>query len=148
MVEIRKALIEDGDFILEVRNDESTLKFLHDPKVFSIQDFELWFENSNPEWFIIENDNIKVGYLRTKWIEKNKILQVGADIHPSHRGFGYSKMAYQKLFEHFNYVNKYTLEVFDDNFIAKNLYEKLGFVVVKKYNIENRQSLIMEKNNE
>jgi RimJ/RimL family protein N-acetyltransferase len=148
MASIRKATKDDGSFILEVRNHESTLKFLHDPRVFLLDDFENWFETNKPEWFIIENNNNKVGYIRTKWIVKNDILQVGADIHPEQRGFGYSKMAYYQLFERFKNVKKFVLEVFDDNVIAKNLYDKLGFVFVEKYKIGDRESVVMEKINE
>ncbi len=148
MVEIRKALKDDGEFILEVRNNESTLKFLHNPKKFEIKDFELWFENNKPEWYMILLKDRPIGYLRTNWVENDKILQVGADIHPNFRGFGYSKIAYEKLFQVYNYVEKYTLEVFEDNLIAKNLYEKLGFKYVDKYKIGDRESIIMEKINE
>ena len=149
MVNLKKAELEDGEFILEVRNDNSTLKFLHDSRKFSLENFKLWFEINNPQWFIIQVDKKSVGYIRTKWIEENEILQVGADVHPSCRGLGYGKTAYILLFEHFNYVKKFTLEVFADNFVAINLYEKLGFVRVSEYEFcldgTTRISVIMEK---
>jgi RimJ/RimL family protein N-acetyltransferase len=149
MVNLRKATIEDGAFILEVRNHESTLKQLHDPRKFDLNSFEAWFNNSNPEWFIIESENQKIGYIRTKWIEKPSVLQIGADIHPVFRGKGFSKSAYYKLFDLFFDAKKFTLEVFLDNEIAHKLYKKLGFIEIDRYEfyIDNnpRTSIVMEK---
>ena len=149
MVNLRKATIEDGAFILEVRNHESTLKQLHDPRKFDLNSFETWFNNSSPEWFIILLNDKNIGYVRTKWLEPKKILQVGADLHPDYRGKGYAKPAYEQLFENFCYVEKFSLEVFIDNTVALNLYQKLGFKKIKEcqYLIDGnfRTSITMEK---
>ncbi len=150
MVKIREATIEDGEFILSVRNDPTTIAFLHTTTTFDLENFKQWFLATAPQMFIIE-DKEPVGYLRTKWLEDN-VLQVGADIHPQFRRKGYAQKGYMLLFEKYPEVKKFNLEVLNHNIIAQNLYEKLGFVVVSEYNYENgmgsTKSIVMEKTNE
>ena len=150
MVRIREATIEDGEFILSVRNDPTTIAFLHTTTTFDLENFKQWFLATDPQMFIIE-DKEPVGYLRTKWLEDN-VLQVGADIHPQFRRKGYAQRGYKLLFEKYPEVKKFNLEVLNHNVIAQNLYEKLGFVVVREYDYENgmgsTKSIVMEKTNE
>lgn len=105
------------EFLLEVRNHESTRQFLENDSIFTIEECRQWFSNLQSPWYIILVDGNPVGYVRTN---RNEI---GCDIHPNHRRKGYAKLAYQKLMEN---MSSATLWVFDDNF-AKNLYVSLGF---------------------
>ena len=110
---------KDLSFLLEVRNDKSTRFFLENDSIFSLEECEKWFKDTNPEWFIIlSEDGQKVGYLRTNGDE------IGCDIHPNFRRNGYARMAYNEYLKNKNYAS---LWVFEDNF-AKKLYESLGFV--------------------
>jgi predicted acetyltransferase len=105
------------EFLLEVRNHESTRQFLENNAIFDIEQCKNWFLTLNSPWYIIIIDNQPVGYIRTNGDE------IGCDIHPNHRKKGYAKMAYLKLMEN---MSNATLWVFDDNF-AKELYLKIGF---------------------
>jgi ribosomal protein S18 acetylase RimI-like enzyme len=106
------------EFLLEVRNHESTRKFLENDSIFNIEQCKEWFSNLKSPWFIIMVDNEPVGYIRTDGSD------IGCDIHPNHRRKGYAKMAYSKIMQN---MDSATLWVFEDNF-AKNLYEDIGFV--------------------
>jgi hypothetical protein len=106
------------NFLLEVRNHESTRQFLENDSIFDIKQCKEWFSNLKSPWYIIIVDNTPVGYLRTNGTD------VGCDIHPNHRKKGYAKMAYLKIMEN---MKSATLWVFDDNF-AKDLYLKIGFL--------------------
>jgi len=106
------------EFLLEVRNDESTRKFLENDSVFTIDQCRNWFSTLKNPWYIIIVDDNPVGYLRTNGTD------IGCDIHPNYRRKGYAKMAYLKLLENMDIA---TLWVFDDNF-AKDLYLKIGFL--------------------
>ena len=114
---LRKLEKKDLEFLLEVRNDESTRMFLENDSIFSIDECTKWFEQEKPNWFIIEIDKLSVGYLRTNGDE------VGCDIHPKFRRRGYAKLAYTKFLENKKFAS---LWVFKDNF-AIDLYKKLGF---------------------
>lgn len=106
------------DFLLEVRNHDSTRKFLENNSIFNIEQCKEWFLNLKSPWFIIMVNDEPVGYIRTNGSD------IGCDIHPNHRRKGYAKEAYSKIMEN---MNSATLWVFEDNF-AKKLYEDIGFV--------------------
>ena len=105
------------EFLLEVRNHESTRQFLENDSIFNIEQCKKWFRSLNSPWYIILVDNNPVGYIRTNGNE------IGCDIHPNYRRMGYAGMAYQKIMKE---MNNATLWVFNDNF-AKDLYLSLGF---------------------
>lgn len=114
LVELNETYLE---FLLEVRNHESTRQFLENDSIFNLEECKLWFSKLEYPWFIIMVDNKPVGYIRTNGSD------IGCDIHLNHRRKGYAKMAYLKIMEN---VESATLWVFKDNF-AKNLYHTLGF---------------------
>jgi predicted GNAT superfamily acetyltransferase len=117
MIKLRSLVENDLPFLLEVRNDPSTLQFLENNSKFTLKESLKWFRQNHPKWFIIEINRVPVGYIRTNGDE------VGCDIHPKYRRRGYAKMAYELYLQDKNYAS---LWVFEDNF-AKNLYEELGF---------------------
>ena len=116
-VKLRPLTINDLSFLLETRNDDSTRFYLEDDSVFNLEECKEWFKTLTSPWFIIEINNIRVGYIRTKDNE------MGCDIHPNFRKKGYARMAYNEYLKDKDYV---TLKVFEDNF-AKSLYLSLGF---------------------
>ena len=116
---IRLSLLtkDDLNFLLEIRNHETTRYNLENDNVFSLEQCEKWYETLTSPWYIIYNDNTMVGYIRTNGDE------IGCDIHPNYRRSGYAREAYKLVLEK---MNKASLWVFEDNF-AKKLYQDLGF---------------------
>jgi len=134
MINLRFLTKEDLPFLLEVRNDQSTRNNLENNSFFTLEDCKIWFESLKSPWYIITNNDISVGYIRTNENE------IGCDIHPNHRRKGYAKMAYKKLMEN---MSNATLWVFEDNF-AKNLYYQLGFKETgEEKNIRSRKYIKM-----
>ena len=87
VITLRKMSIDDADFVLAIRNDEETRKYLHNSEVFNKKQFIKWFAENSPEWYIISSDGIEVGYIRSKWMDVKKTnLQVGIDIALEFRG--------------------------------------------------------------
>jgi GNAT superfamily N-acetyltransferase len=117
MILLKELKESDLPFLLEIRNDDSTRKNLENDTIFSLDECISWFRNTKPIWFVIYNNEQKVGYFRTSQEE------VGCDIHPNYRRLGFAKSAYTKYLENKKYA---TLWVFEDNF-AINLYKSLGF---------------------
>jgi hypothetical protein len=117
VMNLRKLLIDDLLFLLEVRNHITTRNNLENNLEFSLDECKQWFIQTKPKWYIIEVDDTKIGYLRTNGNE------IGCDIHPNFRRKGYARQAYKLYLKDKKYA---TLWVFDDNF-AKNLYLELGF---------------------
>ena len=131
-ISFKKIKIEDCDFILKIRNDDSTRRFLHDSQKFSKDEFKNWFESKSPDWLKILHNDEEVGYIRT--VSNYPSIEIGMDISPNHRGKGYAKAAYRKLLESltFKMYHKATLRVLKSNFVALRLYEKLGFKIKEK----------------
>jgi len=135
MIKLRSLVENDLPFLLEVRNDPSTLQFLENNSKFTLKESLKWFRQNHPKWFIIEINRVPVGYIRTNGDE------VGCDIHPKYRRRGYAKMAYELYLQDKNYVS---LWVFEDNF-AKDLYKKLGFTPNNNFKtIRDRNYIQME----
>ena len=118
MIKLRKLTLDDLSFLLEVRNDDSTRVNLENDNIFDIENCTEWFLSTEPKWYIILNNNERVGYIRSDGDE------VGCDIHPKHRRNGYAKKAYLEYLKDKKYAS---LWVFEDNF-AIDLYRKIGFI--------------------
>tara|TARA_Y100000588_G_C14070046_1_gene845393 strand:- start:116 stop:580 length:465 start_codon:yes stop_codon:yes gene_type:complete len=121
----------DADFILEIRNDDMTRFYVHDQRAFTKSDFEQWYETNKPKWYIVKNDNLPFGYFRTSNSnEETHSIWIGMDIHPDFRGKGLAKSAYAEFIKILksNGYKKLSLEVLSHNFVARKLYEDLGFV--------------------
>jgi RimJ/RimL family protein N-acetyltransferase len=125
MIKLQPLIKEHLDFLLEIRNEDSTRNNLENNSIFTLEDGEKWFETLNSPWYLIINDDILVGYLRTNDDE------IGCDIHPNHRRNGYAREAYKLILKE---MDTAYLWVFDDNF-AKILYQELGFKEVGEQKI-------------
>lgn len=129
-MEIRGMVESDLEFFNEVRNQ--SLEFLHDGTEYSLEDNFKWFKSTKPRFFIVEINNEYIGYFRTSdWVGSS--LYIGMDIHPTFRGMGYAKPAYElfinKLKNEYK-VNTIYLEVLNTNRRAINIYNKLGFTII------------------
>ena len=131
---LRELSIWDLPFLIEVRNDETTRINLENDAVFTLEQCIDWFLDKKPNWYIIEIDDKRVGYIRTNGDE------IGIDIHPNFRRKRYARDAYKLYLKDKKHAS---LWVFVDNF-AKNLYTELGFVENGKYKtIRNRKYIQM-----
>lgn len=135
---------KDLIFMNSIRNSDQTRFFLEDPRVFTLEETQAWFESKEPEWFIIEVEDQKVGYFRTSENTKKSIC-IGCDIDPGHRRKGYAKKAYnefiKKLYSE-GFVNIW-LDVFRDNEPAINLYKSLGFIEVGSREVRSKDYVTM-----
>lgn len=109
---------EDLPFLIEVRNHESTRINLENNSVFTLKQCKKWFKTLKDPWYLIKDNNIKIGYIRIN----NEYI--GVDIHIDHRKKGYAKLAWKEILSK---ITNAKLWVFDDNF-AKQLYLDLGFI--------------------
>jgi RimJ/RimL family protein N-acetyltransferase len=131
MITFRNLEFDDLEFLNEVRNS-CAAQYLHDSRIFTIEETKKWFQNMTNAYYIIENDNQKIGYFRTSnYYSYNKNIYIGADLHENYRGKGLGYEAYKMfinfLFESYD-LHKISLEVLETNGIAIHLYEKLGFI--------------------
>lgn len=129
----RRITEKDLVFVNETRNGYAD-EYLHDSRVFTLQETVEWYNKTNPNYWIILDEDIKerIGYFRlSNYSVINKNIYIGADISQKFRNKGYGTEAYKKfipLLFGFYGLHKISLEVLETNAVAIGLYEKLGFV--------------------
>lgn len=130
-ISFKKIIPDYLEFLNKVRN-EYALEYLHDSRLFTINETKNWYYKTNPDFWMIFMNETLVGYFRlSNYSKENKNIYVGADISKEYTGMGIAKNAYNLfipfLFTEYN-LNKISLEVLSTNQRAINLYNKLGFV--------------------
>ena len=131
-MEYIKLTINDLPFLNEVRN-ECADEYLHDSRTFTLEETIKWFNKTNPDFWVIWNNDERIGYFRTSnYSNLNRNIYIGADIHQNYRGYGLGYQSYCEfipiLFNQLN-LHKISLEVLETNVRAINLYKKVGFIV-------------------
>ena len=134
-------LIEEEDlpWIKHLRENPDINKYLGSFCLLNDFTQRTWFnslQNSRSKCYMIFSktnglSNEKIGMVRITEIDLiNKLICVGGDIAPKHRGNGYAKEMFKLIFKYgFNYMNmnRLYLYVLEDNNVAKALYKKMGF---------------------
>ena len=112
---------------------DASLEFLDTQVSFSLEETQNWFNTQNPEWYVIEIRDRVAGYIRTSNHDRvNKNLYIGLDLHPNFRGHGYAFQSYQMFMDWLKMSGYLTvlLKVQISNYVAYNLYRKLGFMPI------------------
>lgn len=127
----KKMESQDLEFLNQVRNLVAK-EFLHDSRTFTIEETRRWYQETNPDFYMIWKEETLIGYFRlSNFSRANNNIYIGADIHPAHQGKGHAYQAYTmfipKLFNMYD-LHKISLEVLATNTRAINLYKRLGFV--------------------
>ena len=137
---IRKVDVGDVEFTIELRSDMEVNSMLGTFLFVNYQSQLKWIESlekkSDSMYFIFEHKNgeiwQKVGIVRIDHIDFiNKTASVGGDIIKEFRGKGFAKEMFRLILDLcFNYLNlnRAWLLVLENNNIAIDLYNKIGFV--------------------
>ena len=126
--------LSDLPFLIEIRNE--CRDFLHDNRIFTLQECERWFKEAKPDFRVIRFDQVPIGYFRLSHYDpETGSIYIGADLHRDFRGRGLAEAAYKAfipvLFDEYK-VSRLRLEVLSHNSAAKQLYEKLGFEEIER----------------
>lgn len=129
-IKFKKITIDDIPFVNSVRNCYAK-EFLHTDRQYTLEESYDWFSKTNPDFWIIYKDDLRVGYFRlSNYSSENRNIYIGADISEEFSGQGIATESYKKfipfIFEKYN-LNKISLEVLSTNERAIHLYKKLGF---------------------
>ena len=130
MITFRPIEFNDCAFLSEVRN-ECAEEHLHNSTQYSLEQTQRWFYSLEIPYYIVFNDQDKIGYFRlSNYSKSNRNICIGMDIHKNFRGKGLAYESYCKfipyLIETYD-LHKVSLEVLGTNHRAYNLYLKLGF---------------------
>lgn len=143
-ITLREMTKDDLNFVISIRNLESTRKYLENKALFTYEDSLLWFINNKPFWFIIYFGKHRIGYFRT--LKAQEFIYVGLDLAEEYRGKKLSYPVFQKCLSYLRELGhqKFCLKVFEENEVAVRLYKKLGFKLVSSELVESKNYLYME----
>ncbi len=71
-ITIRPLTQEDLPFVAEVRHHSETLRWLHDGRVFSLEDVRQWYRRARPPWRLILHEGCPAGYFRVSDVEPSE----------------------------------------------------------------------------
>lgn len=143
-ITLRNMTKDDLNFVISIRNLESTRKYLENKALFTYEDSLLWFNTNKPFWLIIYFDKHRIGYFRT--LKSEEFIYVGLDLSEEYRGKKLSYPVFQKCLSYLRELGhqKFCLKVFEENEVAVRLYKKLGFKLVSSELVESKNYLYME----
>ena len=121
---------KDLPFFNHTRNQVS--KFLHDPRIFTLEETESWFRKSPGGYWLLLHGTDSCGYFRSRVVAENH-WEIGLDLHPEfqNQGIGYESYLYfAQMILLPNKVSKVSLRVLRTNSRAIALYKKLNFQAV------------------
>lgn len=136
--------MEDGDLerVRALRNSPSTWSVLTDVDLIDAEAQRQWFSRvrlaSDRRYYVACDSQFDfIGILRMAEIDqRNRSVQVGADIIPELRGRGYGHKIYNLLKKYcFDFLNMHRiwLVVLDTNKVALHLYERQGFTIEGRF---------------
>lgn len=103
--------------------------------------------SSNDLWRSLVCDNEKIGYIWIRLLPKtNEAYGYEIYLNENSRGKGHGKIAITKAIELLKElkVKKLKICVFENNFVARKLYDSLGFQVEKKDEVTNQHHLFLD----
>jgi RimJ/RimL family protein N-acetyltransferase len=135
---------QDLEEVRNLHNEDSTLSQLTDNSFVTKEMQEDWFKaisNSNKSFRFVcrqKKDGVLVGVLRIDHFDSlNKSAMIGLDVAESFRRQGFAIEIYQYFFQFFfsklNFHRLY-LNTLENNYAARKLYDKLGFIIEGKFN--------------
>lgn len=125
---LRSVNFDDWSLLLEWRNDPVTRENSINPEIVEEESHKTWLlnslKNSNREIYILEDNSIPVGTIRSDKNNDNKYF-LSWTISPEHRGKGYGAKMLELFLQ--NRSGEYLAEVYEYNISSIKMVEKLNF---------------------
>ena len=133
LIKIRLANLNDCKSLFDWQSDELSRKMSFNGSSPSIEDHEVWFENSlsnvDRVLYVGELGYKRLGVCRFDFLESEKLAEVSININPSMRGCGLGKKFLFESIECYLEKNKYNLlaKVKPNNLASLNVFKSAGF---------------------
>ena len=125
---LRSVNFDDWSLLLEWRNDPVTRENSINPEIVEEKSHKTWLlnslKNSNREIYILEDNSIPVGTIRSDKNNDNKYF-LSWTISPEHRGKGYGAKMLELFLQ--NRSGEYLAEIYEYNISSIKMVEKLNF---------------------
>ena len=142
MIDLQKVTIDDLGYIISLEEAPENNKFIipysHSRHAFGIR-------SDSIDYNIIKVDGSNVGFIINNVDHYNLVLEIVRIVIGS-KGLGYGKATLKTIID--NYTNlkfkRIWLDVFDNNIVANNLYQKIGFKKVGQSSYGNQTLNILD----
>lgn len=146
---LRRAMWEDGEFLLELRNDETVRAASFQTELISREQHFKWFQkkltDKNTWIYILQKGKQRIGQVRIDL--QGGYYQISYAICAKERGKGYGKWMLREMEERIKREagirgEKLTGEVKEDNIGSQKIFEDLGYIKKKsKYGYQYEKKL-------
>ena len=127
-MKLRKVTYNDWKILLDWRNDPITRKNSFTQEEISEQTHKLWFNdsllNERRVIYILENNSIPIGFIRSDILDTNKYL-LSWDIDPNQRGKGYGTKILEIYLQ--DKKGEFIAEIKPENIASIKMAQKNGF---------------------
>ena len=127
-MQLRKAIFDDWKMLLDWRNDPTTRLNSFEQGEVSEQTHKIWFDkslsNSNREIYILEDNSIPVGSIRSDVVDPGKYI-LSWNIDPNQRGKGYGTKILEIYLQ--DKTGKFIAEIKPENIASIKMVQKNGF---------------------
>ena len=134
---IRKAILEDAKWILEIRNNEKIRELsLKDTGIIQFENHIKWFsqkiKNNMDLFYVIESDNIIQWYCRLDYMEEKRYI-ISIAIQPSTLSKWLGSILLWEVLKKLNNWDLIIAEILKNNFISQNFFKNFWFIERKKW---------------
>jgi RimJ/RimL family protein N-acetyltransferase len=127
-MQLRKAIFDDWKMLLDWRNDPTTRLNSFEQGEVSEQTHKIWFNkslsNSNREIYILEDNSIPVGSIRSDAVDSGKYI-LSWNIDPNQRGKGYGTKILEIYLQ--DKKGEFLAEIKPENIASIKMVQKNGF---------------------
>ena len=151
-MKIRQLKEDDLLDLFNWRNDKDSRKMFEKSNLISFSEHENWFvkskNNPNIEFFIGQDENIKLGVVRFDFNERTRSSEISININPLMRGKGYGKYLLSESIKQYTKKKRCLIKakIKNENFISTKLFISLGFSKFKKNSKYTYFEYLHEKN--
>jgi RimJ/RimL family protein N-acetyltransferase len=127
-MKLRKAIFDDWKILLDWRNDPITRENSFETGEVSEQTHKIWFDkslsNSNREIYILEDNLIPLGSIRSDMVNPDKYI-LSWNIDPNQRGKGYGTKILEIYLQ--DKTGKFIAKIKPENISSIKMVQKNGF---------------------
>lgn len=133
---IRKAILSDARSIWKIRNHAKMRTISGTQGKISFKDHEQWFKNKyfkggDNRCYLLELDNIMVGYCRFDFDPKEKCFNISIAIKYGYQGRGYGNLLLDKSIRRIRNKQGMIAKIMKTNKHSLHLFQKNKFVIFK-----------------
>lgn len=150
-MKIRKAKLEDAEWILEIRNNEKIRKLSKNQEIIDLYTHKKWFENKLENkkdiYLVWEENNIIFWFIRLDFIKDGEYL-ISIALEPSYQWKWLWTNLVKQAISKLKSWDKIFADILSNNKVSINFFEKLWFKKIYEDKTELKYLYIVSETND